>query len=214
MWKYTILIVALVLIQFGCRGENVHPYDYPPLQETGRLALEAEKRDGVKLEDLQVGKGPVAARGRRLTADVKVRYMDDSLVYRGSILSYIDFVKISSLRDSRLLGPEQWGIYLGLNGMRVGGRRRMTIERKLVCMSLPESASPDARCTLVGSDSRNIVHVRKEKLIVDATLTESCNPVVIWQALYMFGGSMIHWYGCQEESFPQVAPGEPIWHYY
>ena len=205
MLKRAMVILTLALSQFGCiqRGETVHPFDLPPFKDEWRLPREAEERDGMKLQDLQVGSGPVADRGRRLTANVEVRYTDGSLIYHGGILSYIDFVKVmDSIKDSRLIESNQWGIYLGLNGMRVGGRRRMTIDRKLVCTNLPEDAPLGAQCILVGSNPKNIVLVRKQTLIVEATLTESCNPVVVWQGLYMLGGYMISWQACQEESFP------------
>ena len=197
-------LVILVLALSGCShsGQNIGPSDVSPLPEEERLPREAETRDGLKLEDLQVGGGPVAAPGRRLSANVEVRYTDGSLVYHGGILSYIDFVKVmDSIKDRRLIESNQWGIYLGLNGMRVGGRRRMTIDRTLVCTNIPDDAPLGAHCTLVGSNPENIVLVRKQTLIVEATLTESCNPVVAWQGLYMLGGYMIHWQACQEESF-------------
>jgi hypothetical protein len=205
-----------MLLQYGCnqRGENVHPYDIPPFKEEWRLLREAEKRDGLKLEDLQVGSGPVAARARLLTADVEVRYTDGSLVYRGGILS-IDFSKVDgNIKDDRIIGSEQWGIYLGLNGMRVGGRRRMTINPKLVCTDIPEGDPLRTQCRLVGSNPQHRVLVRKQTLIVEATLTQSCNPVILWRAVYMFGDYMIKWQACQEEPLPQVTPGDPIWHYY
>ena len=198
-------LVILVLALSGCSqsGPNIAPYYVSSLPEEGRMSPEAEKRDGLKLEDLQVGGGPVAARGRRLTANVEVRYTDGSLVYHGGMLSYINFVKVmDSIKDSRLIESNQWGIYFGLIGMRVGGRRHMTIDRKLVCTNIPEDAPLGAQCTLVGSNPENIVLVRKQTLIVEAALTESCNPVVFWQGLYMFGGYMIHWQACREESFP------------
>jgi hypothetical protein len=49
---------------------------------------------------------------------------------------------VGNLRDSRLLSTTQEGIDLGLNGMAVGGRRRMTIDRKLVCTDIAEDAPP------------------------------------------------------------------------
>lgn len=216
MLIHALVILILIQTQYGCnqRRENIHPYDVTPFKEDWRLLRESEKRDGLKLEDLQVGSGPVAARGRSLTADVEVRYTDGSLVYRGGILSYIDSKVAGNIKDGRIIDPEHWGIYLGLNGMRVGGRRRMTINQKLVCTTVPEGDPLRTQCKLIGSTFNDEVIVRKQDLIVEATLTESCNPVITWQALYMFGDYMIKLQACREEPLPQINPGTPIWHYY
>ena len=45
-------------------------------------------------EDLAIGTGPVAARGRRLTADIDVRYTDVTAIYRGTIISYPGFSRL------------------------------------------------------------------------------------------------------------------------
>jgi hypothetical protein len=102
MLKRTLILSILVLAQAGCSqyGENIGPYEIPPFPEEGRLLREAAKRDSLQLEDLQVGTGHVAARGRRLTADIEVRYSDGTVVYRGAILSFPGFVDlVGSIRD-------------------------------------------------------------------------------------------------------------------
>ena len=117
-------LILLVLALYGCSqsGQNIGPYEIPPFPEEGRLLREAAKRDSLRLEDLTVGTGPVAARGRRLTADIEVRYTDGTVVYRGAILSYPGFGRlVGNIRDSKLLLWTQEGIELGLNGMAVGG---------------------------------------------------------------------------------------------
>jgi hypothetical protein len=139
------VLILLVLALSGCSqsGQNIGPYYISPMPEEGRLLLEAAKRDSLRLEDLTIGTGPVAARGRRLTADIEVRYSDGTVVYRGTILSFPGFVDlVGNIRDSKLLPWTQKGIDLGLNGMAVGGRRRMTIDRKLVCTDIAEDAPP------------------------------------------------------------------------
>lgn len=217
MLKRVLILLALTLDQAGCSqsGENIGPYYIAPFPEEGRLLREAEKRDGLQLEDLTIGTGPVAARGRRLTADIEARYTDGTVVYRGTILSFPGFVDlIGHIPDSRLLSTAQEGIDLGLNGMAVGGRRRMTIDRKLVCTDILEGDPIRTKCKLIGSTFKDEVIVRKQNLIVEATLTESCNPVITWQALYMFGDYLIKLQACREEPFPQIIPGTPIWHYY
>jgi len=186
----------------------------PPFPEEGRLLREAAKRDSLRLEDLTVGTGPVAARGRRLTANVEVRYADGTVVYRGAIVSFPGFGIVGNIRDSRLLLWTEKGIDLGLNGMAVGGRRRITIDRSLVCTHIPEGDPLRTQCKLIGSTFKDEVIVRKQDLIVEATLTESCNPVIVWRALYIFGDYMINLQACREEPLPQITPGTPIWHYY
>jgi hypothetical protein len=218
MLKCILILIFLALAQFGCSqyGENLPPYDVPILPEEGRLKREATKRNYLRLEDLSVGTGPVAARGRCLTANVEVRYDDGTVVYRGTIITYPGFGidLLNSIRDSRRLSTTQEGIDLGLNGMAVGGHRRMTIDRKLVCTNVREGDPIERSCKLIGSTFKDEVIVRKQDLIVEASLTESCNPVIVWQALYMFGGYLIHWPACREEILPQITPGDPIWHYY
>ena len=212
------ILVILILALSGCSqsGQNIGPYYISPMPEEGRLLREAAKRDNLQLEDLTVGTGPVAARGRRLTADIEVRYTDGTVVYRGTVITYPGFGVdlLNSISDSRLLSTTQEGIDLGLNGMAVGGRRRITINRKLVCTNVAEDSPPNAFCYLTRASIKSRTEVRKQTLIVEATLTESCNPVIVWQALYMFGGYLIHWPACREEPLPQITPGTPIWHYY
>ena len=62
----------------------------------------------------------------------------------------------------------QPGIWLGLNGMAIGGKRRFTIDPKLVSGGV------------FTIDSQ----IRHEKLIVEAVLTESCVPILL-RAIYL-----------------------------
>jgi hypothetical protein len=215
MLKRSLILLVLALAGCSQSGQNIGPYSISPMPEEGRLLLEAKKRDHLKLEDLTIGTGPIAAYGRRVTADIEVRYADGTVIYRGMIYGFPGFVDlIGNIRDSRLLGWTQEGIHLGLNGMAVGGRRRMTIDRTLVCTNIPEGDPLRTQCKLLGSTSKDEVIVRKQDLIVEATLTESCNPVITFQTLYIFGDYMIKLQGCRKEPFPQIIPGAPIWHYY
>jgi hypothetical protein len=210
-------LILLVLALSGCSqsGQNIGPYEFSPLLEEGRLLREGEKREFLQLEDLVIGTGSLAAQGRRLTADIEARYTDGTVVYRGPILSFPGFVAlVGTIRDSRLLSSEQKGIDLGLNGMAVGGRRRMIIDKQMVCASAPQAGISKTQCQLIGHTFKDEVLVRKETLIVEATLTESCNPVITWQALYLFGDYMIKLQACRKEPLPQIIPGAPIWHYY
>jgi hypothetical protein len=146
MLKHILILLIIALALSGCSqsGQNIGPYYIAPFPEEGRLLREAAKRDNLQLEDLAVGTGPVAARGQRLTADIEARYTDGTVVYRGTIITYpgfgVDF--LNSISDSRLLSMTQEGIDLGINGMAVGGRRRITIDRKLVCTNIAEDSPP------------------------------------------------------------------------
>lgn len=62
----------------------------------------------------------------------------------------------------------QPGVWLGLNGMAVGGKRRFTIDPKLVS----------------GGVFTKMTQIRHEKLIVEAVLTNSCVPVLL-RAIYL-----------------------------
>jgi len=212
------ILILLVLALSGCSqsGQNIGPYYIAPFPEEGRLLREAAKRDSLQLEDLTVETGPVAARGRRLTADIEVRYTDGTVVYRGTILSFPGFVDlVGHIPDSRLLSTTQEGIDLGLNGMAVGGKRRITVDRSLVCTTVKADADPGAACHLVGYDDfRN--SVRKEKLLVEATLTESCLPIVLKVMpvqppdRYVINGVA----GCRDSETPKLDHTAPIWRFY
>jgi hypothetical protein len=88
----------------------------------------------------------------------------------------------NSLVEDGLLSSQQRGIAIGLNGMAVGGKRKFTYHPKLVCERVGEdNANPSASCTLVHRTrlGGGPVTVRKEPLIVEARLTDSCTPVFL-----------------------------------
>jgi hypothetical protein len=57
---------------------------------------------------------------------------------------------------------------LGLNGMAIGGKRRFTVEPKLVS----------------GGVFTKGTQIRHETLVVEAVLTESCVPIML-RAIYL-----------------------------
>ena len=87
-------MLALALSQWGCDinyGENLSPLKPWNLEEV-RSRLEREKREFLKIEDLEVGKGPIASWGRRLKAEIEVRYADDgTTIYKGPVVTYVGF---------------------------------------------------------------------------------------------------------------------------
>lgn len=210
MLKRTVILLVLGLVQFGCgyKTDTLTPGELP---ESTRTRWETEKRDFLKIEDLKVGTGPLAAWNRRIEANIEVRYVDGTLIYRGPTFFYAGFSNMpdTSVYDEISLPFSQEGIRLGLNGMAVGGKRRITIDRELVC-----SRDANHRCHLVGPGNfGEHIYVRKENIIVEATLTKSCIPT----RLSVFILSLFAWTGevvCWDQDTPRVASSDPIWRFY
>ena len=192
-------------------GENFSPFKPWNLEEV-RSRLEREKREFLKIEDLQVGNGAVASWGRRLNAEIEVRYADDgTTIYKGPVVTYVGFKGLlaSYLPDRFMLNfSGQAGIQLGFNGMAVGGRRRITISPELVC------DGPDAGCYLLRPERQfvNEIRIRKSVLVVEATLTESCAPLRFrWRADSAFTLVDVG-AGCRTKAEPKVGGSD--WHIY
>jgi hypothetical protein len=175
------------------------------------LLLEAAKRDSLRLEDLTIGTGPVAARGRRLTADVEVRYTDGTVVDRGTILGFPGFVDlVGNIRDRQQTPQYDAGEHRSRIEWH-GCRRTPTHDhRSKTCLhSYPGGDPLRTQCKLIGSTFKDEVIVRKQDLIVEATLTKSCNPMIVWRALHIISDYMIKLQACREEPLPQITPGTP-----
>lgn len=211
-----LLIVGLfALAQTGCDAKldtGLYPWSVRSLDYV-RQRLEQEKRDSVKTVDEQVGQGSLAAWGRRISADVDIRYADGSVVYKGPIILYSGFhiALDNTIMEPRHLSLPHDGIELGLNGMAVGGKRRITVEPEVVCQD-----PKDEGCLLLSDKfGHNPLGVRRERLTVDATLTKSCAPV-IFQALAVTSTHFIQkqvW--CRSlETPPRIDPAAPPWHVY
>ncbi len=179
MLKRILILFVLALAQVGCEfGEAKYPYDISPLTEKARTGMERDKREFLKIEDIRVGTGPVAAWGRRLKADIEVRYTDGTVVFKGPVFTYVgsfDPIGVANLfYNTNYLSVLQFGIELGFNGMHVGGHRRIEIDPALVC---PGDSKPDARCP-ISNIIRDKVWVRKQPLVVEAVRREACIPIV------------------------------------
>ena len=175
--KHALIILALALAQFGCGYQYGDVYEVESLGDPLRERLEREKREFVQIEDLKIGDGPLAAWGRKITAELEIHQADGTFIFKGPVYDLVGFKGMpeTSLYDERALdGISNPGIRLGLNGMAVGGKRRITVDRKLVCESMPDDA-PLAKCLVVGRSSIHGSEVLKQRLIVEATLTESGN---------------------------------------
>lgn len=215
MLKLIVVLMTLMLTQSGCSvfGEYTDEIyrPYPPPEKV-REKHELLKREFLQIEDLKIGKGPLAAYGRKIMADVVIRYADDgTLAYEGPVLAYWgidgDIFIHNSLRAPGLLSlVSQPGILLGLNGMAVGGKRRFTIAPKLVCgWDGPEKADPGSTCKLV-QRRKGIVMVRKETMVAEANLTGACAP------LSRVGRRTEDI--CRDFDEPKREPGDPIWRVY
>ena len=212
MMMRTLVLLVLVISQLGCVFEFEDRYRTTELPEDARQRFERSKGDFLKIEDIKVGTGSLAAWNRRISADLEIRYTDGTLVYKGPVFSLIGFYGIpgGGIYDPKNLGSNQNGIRLGLNGMSVGGRRKITVDKSLVCTDLPEQADPRATCDLIGYAL--VTPVRKEQLVVEATLTASCIPVKLAANIWYIGFNID--IRCREENTPVRNPSDPIWRFY
>jgi hypothetical protein len=94
--------------------------------------------------------------------------------------------------------------------MAVGGKRRITVAPNLVCYggafgeSVSKGDDSDASCSLIISKAA----VRKEALIVEATLKASCIPG------FSTGPILKRQVRCRDSDIPRREPTDPIWHIY
>lgn len=224
MLSRLLLILAFTMAQTGCyTREETGFYEPTELSSEWRQILERAKREFLQIEDVKIGNGPIAALGRKVTAEIDVRYAagDGKPIYRGYAISYFgmqgDVFIHNNVDESHILSLQQQGIILGLNGMAVGGKRRITVAPNLVCyegavgQSVSQGANPNTFCTLVRSYLKDggITQVRKEALIVEATLTASCIPVLLDIPLIYSGQ-----FRCRDAHGPQRDPTAPIWRIY
>ena len=209
MLKSILTLLVLALAQAGCSiEEGGGAYNPVPLTEQVRQELEGLKRDFLKIEELKVGSGSLAAWDRKIEADIEVRYTDGTVVYRGPIWMYIGLEGAVWIHDASARGGDllltQRGIKLGLNGMAVGGKRKITIDPSLVMSGL----------LVQGPQRKNGIGVRQEKLMVEATLSASCIPRLL--RFLRVGASYLieREIGCRDADLPKRDPSDPIWRLY
>jgi hypothetical protein len=92
--------------------------------------------------------------------------------------------------------------------MAVGGKRRIVIDRTLVC------DGPDPGCYLLRPERQfvNEIRIRKTALVVEATLTQSCALIRFrWRASSAFTLVDVG-AGCRPKTEPKVGGSD--WHIY
>ena len=91
MLKYILALLILALAETSCTAAEEYEggfRPYPPTPES-RQEFERLKREVLQIEDLKRGDGPIAAWGRKITADVVIRYVGDgTIAYQGPVLVY------------------------------------------------------------------------------------------------------------------------------
>ena len=212
MLRRLVILLTLCIPQLGCDaeyGEGFYPYEPVEVSPDAREFLASRKRDFLTIEEINIGEGPLAALGRKITADLDVRYEDGSVAYQGDIIAWYRFLGSpgihNSSRDNRILSFKQPGIRLGLNGMAVGCKRRIIIESRLVCGDGKSEPNPTGTCSLTRSAG-----VHKVKLIVEAVLLESCLPVSFRSRKIGWGYAMDIIIGCRNLYDPRSDPSAPI----
>ena len=209
MLKRILILLALTFTQTGCSiEEGGDAYNPILLTDESRQELERDKREFLVIEDIKLGDGPLAAWNRKIRADIQVRYADGTVAYHGPMFVYSGFSGSAFIHDATkeagALSFGQPGIWLGINGMAVGGKRRITIEPRLVTSGL----------LVQGRRTYEDIGVRGEKLIVEATLTASCIPVRL-RVLQTGSSSLIEReIRCRDAEQPKRGLSDPIWHLY
>jgi hypothetical protein len=87
MRHYTLALFLFSFAQTGCSHE-IWSFQPAPFVPEAFQHYERLKREMLQLEDIEIGDGPIAASGRKVTAQIAVRYSDGTLAYEGRTVTY------------------------------------------------------------------------------------------------------------------------------
>lgn len=150
----------------GCGSYDVAPR--PP-------DVEQVKKEFMLIEDTRVGNRSQAGWGMRISANIEVRYTDGTLIYRGPIVYYHGFKWGYQRPRANLLAPYHIGLRFGIEGMGIGGQRRIMIHPDYVCGGVLGTMTS---CRLFEKTDEGNIAVDKTTLVVDVTLADACIPMV------------------------------------
>lgn len=99
--RHPILALLLFsLMQSGCSENTPWSFSPAPFAPDAIQHYERLKHELLQLEDIKIGTGPIAAAGRRVIAEITVRYQDGTLVYKGPVVAYWGMIGETSISNS------------------------------------------------------------------------------------------------------------------
>ena len=180
-----ILIVTVTALDL-VSGNFTYGENQPPFVVEERPNVDELKQKLLYIEDLEPGHGSVATWGRKISADVEVGYTDGTIIYKGPIVFYHGFKFMYQHRVPNLMSNGMLGIRYGVEGMAIGGKRRLMIHPEWACGGV-------GYCVLIQPrtySQEKWVKLSSETLVVKITLTDSCAPRG-FQSGFMMGGQVI-----------------------
>lgn len=177
-----VAVTALDLVS----GNFTYGENQPPFVVENRPNVDELKQKLLYIEDLEPGHGSVATWGRKISADVEVGYTDGTIIYKGPIVFYHGFFSGYQHHVPNLMEDGMLGLRYGIEGMAIGGKRRLMIHPEWVCGGA-------GYCLLIKpktSSIENRVGLSAETLVVQIALTDSCVPRG-FQSGFMMGGQVV-----------------------
>ena len=186
---FFIAVTALDLVS----GNFTYGENQPPFVVEERPNMEELKQKLLYIEDLDPGHGSVATWGRKISAYVEVGYTDGTVIYHGPIVFYHGFKFRYQHRVPNLMSDGILGIRYGIEGMAVGGKRRLMIHSEWAC-------DGGRSCVLIQPrtySEEKWVKLSAETLVVNITLMDSCTPIGFQTGFIMGGHAISSEVGCR-----------------